>query len=68
VDKHAADYYANSPTEDPVNTESGGDRVMRGGAAEFGNPDMFRCAFRHHSQPDGTYPAHGFRVARSQGH
>jgi formylglycine-generating enzyme required for sulfatase activity len=61
------DYYANSPPDDPVNADSGGSRVSRGGSWLIDypddSPDYFRCAFRDGNGPDEHLHNQGFRVA-----
>jgi formylglycine-generating enzyme required for sulfatase activity len=48
-DVYNPNFYASSPTENPVNTSGGGERVFRGGS--FANPDgAFYTTSRRYSQ------------------
>lgn len=64
-DSYDADYYARSPTTDPVNVISAGDRVCRGGAMNSFE-EMCRRSFRHHEPADYWARDLGFRVAVSR--
>ena len=60
----SADYYANSPVDDPTGPESGTLRVMRGGSWRNTFPPNFRAAHRSRYKPDEHFDYFGFRVAR----
>lgn len=64
-DSYDADYYSRSPTTDPVNVISAGDRVCRGGAMNSFE-EMCRRSFRHHEPADYWARDLGFRVAVSR--
>lgn len=64
-DRYAADYYANSPAENPQGPEAGGDRVRRGGgwtSSERGVRNTFRYGDFSNARSDFV----GFRLARSK--
>ena len=65
ADWYGEEYYAASPTEDPIGPDSGKFRVLRGGSW-FNRPDLTRSANRIGSAPDFRYNRTGFRVARTQ--
>ena len=62
ADWHAADYYGESPANDPLGPDSGTTRVLRGGSWAH---RLFRCAFRAYGDPDHGDRYYGFRVART---
>jgi formylglycine-generating enzyme required for sulfatase activity len=64
-DWYAADYYQNSPTEDPVGPRQGASRVIRGGCF-FYYPQNCRSAFRGGYSPSDRHYLIGFRLARAQ--
>jgi hypothetical protein len=66
-DWYGGDYYANSPPSNPQGPESGGSRVMRGGAWD-GHSYHLRSAYRFNISPDSTGNYIGFRCARSEAH
>lgn len=61
----AADYYANSPVDDPPGPDAGESRALRGGSWRNGHPPHLRCARRSRYAPDLSYDYTGFRVART---
>ncbi len=62
-DWYAADYYANSPVDDPHGPADGGQKVRRGGAWHTA-PLFTRLSFRNYNTVDSRYPNLGFRVVR----
>jgi formylglycine-generating enzyme required for sulfatase activity len=61
-DWYAADYYKQSPAENPKGPDSGSSRVLRGGS--WGDaPGGLRCAFRGRSEPSCRCGSFGFRCA-----
>jgi formylglycine-generating enzyme required for sulfatase activity len=50
---------------DPKGLDSGGARVLRGGAWGLVSTESFRCACRYNGHPDLTYISLGFRCART---
>jgi formylglycine-generating enzyme required for sulfatase activity len=64
ADWYAADYYSQSPREDPTGPSSGSDRVLRGGSCEE-EPAGARSAYRMNGKPDTENRFIGFRPARS---
>jgi len=60
-DWYDANYYANSPKNNPKGPNSGLERVVRGGAW-FVDPVFLRCAFRHGIDPSDYF--YGFRCAQ----
>jgi formylglycine-generating enzyme required for sulfatase activity len=65
ADWFSAEYYAKSPTNDPVGPDSGASRVVRGGPWFVDRPANFRCAYRGLIDPDARGTHEGFRVART---
>ena len=62
-DRYSANYYANSPDEDPLGPTLGIERVMRGGAYCF-RAGRARSSLREsHDPTNGNYFHLGFRVA-----
>ncbi|MGD0897015.1 MAG: formylglycine-generating enzyme family protein [Thermoguttaceae bacterium] len=65
ADWYGAEYYAASPADDPTGSDTGDDRVLRGGS--WGNgPGLARSAVRGVDSPDLRSNLTGFRVARTQ--
>jgi len=66
ADWYDANYYAQSPTENPTGPEVGNRRVLRGGS--FGNPDgRFYLSARRYRQPPSFHDTDvGFRCAANQ--
>ena len=63
-DWYAADYYENSPEENPIGPASGTERVIRGGSwYDYGR--FLRSACRYNPNPRSWGGALGFRLARS---
>ncbi len=60
-DWYAEDYYAKSPTDDPTGPESGGARVLRGGAWSYLARDL-RSANRFWYPPTFQISSAGFRL------
>ncbi len=60
-DVYAAEYYSNSPAEDPTGPAAGGLRVVRGGSWS-GTPAQCRSANRHGLDPRSASLWLGFRV------
>jgi formylglycine-generating enzyme required for sulfatase activity len=58
-----ADYYKQSPTDDPRGPRRAAYRVLRGGSWRRG-PQVARSAFRDKYGPEDRYNSLGFRVAR----
>lgn len=65
ADWYGADYYANSPTEDPTGPDAGTSRVLRGGSWRHENPDFFRSVYRYINLPVLRFNDWGFRVVRT---
>ena len=65
ADCYGADYYVDSPTDDPQGPDTGDNRVIRGGAWNYW-PDVSRSARRDWETPDIRRSNAGFRVARMQ--
>jgi formylglycine-generating enzyme required for sulfatase activity len=63
ADWYDADYYANSPPENPQGPSSGENRVLRGGSWETNSILFVRTADRHGSYPTSTEYHIGFRCA-----
>lgn len=64
-DWYAADYYTNSPKEDPKGPSNGILRVLRGGSWFSINSAFLRAAFRYRKTPGFVDYSLGFRCARS---
>jgi formylglycine-generating enzyme required for sulfatase activity len=64
ADRYDEDYYANSPSSNPLGPESGDSRVMRGGAWD-GYSYHLRSAYRSVTGTDSTGNYIGFRCAMS---
>jgi formylglycine-generating enzyme len=64
-DWYGADYYKNSPTDNPKGPAFGSYRVLRGGAWDD-NPQYARVAHRDYDRPDGRSYITGFRLARAK--
>lgn len=64
-DWFSADYYEQSPAENPQGPESGSQRVMRGGSylCHHSYCNRYRVAARSSNTPDSTMANGGFRVA-----
>lgn len=60
ADWYAADFYQNTPEEDPTGPTSGESRVMRGGSWSVQWYDC-RCGNRNFRLPDSQYEYMGFR-------
>lgn len=61
ADQYHADYYSNSPTEDPHDEAGSSDRVVRGGS--WGSDAMnCRSRYRYNVLPVRRYQSRGFRV------
>ena len=64
MDWYRADYYKDSPYENPPGPTGGsGERVLRGGAWNYSGWHM-RAAYRVKTNPDDGYYENGFRCAR----
>ncbi|VTS03804.1 SUMF1/EgtB/PvdO family nonheme iron enzyme [Tuwongella immobilis] len=61
ADRYAANYYLESPLENPPGPESGRDRVLRGGSWEVAE-DHCRSAYRLYYMVDSHLSGIGFRV------
>jgi formylglycine-generating enzyme required for sulfatase activity len=62
-DWYAADYYGNSPPQQPPGPDQGDDRVVRGGA--FDSPvESLRASFRDRFSPDSGRVNIGFRCVK----
>ena len=64
ADWYAGDYYTASPTDDPRGSESGSDRVLRGGGWVYVASGC-RAAYRYWGGPGFRYGILGFRLARA---
>jgi formylglycine-generating enzyme required for sulfatase activity len=62
ADWYSADYYTQSPRQDPPGPSEGSDRVIRGGSWNSRGQHC-RSALRIRSEPAGRYGSLGFRVA-----
>jgi sulfatase modifying factor 1 len=62
ADWYEEDYYADSPSRNPLGPESGTDRAMRGGAW-IDNESWVRCTVRHQNPPWSRCDDVGFRCA-----
>lgn len=65
-DWYAADYYSNSPAQDPSGPTTGKYRVQRGGDY-YNDADWARVSSRSWRHPDSCYVNHGFRLALREG-
>lgn len=63
ADWYAADFYRNSPSENPVGPPMGQEKELRGGPAVHGER-VHRIQNRHKAFPDGYYKTVGFRIVR----
>ncbi len=64
ADWYDADYYKNSPRQNPQGLSSGASRVLRGGS--WYNDDSYcRPSNRGYYYPDNRYDLNGFRLART---
>jgi sulfatase modifying factor 1 len=61
ADWHSADYYAQSPSDDPQGPEQGQVKVRRGGSWHSW-PLYARCAYRNWNRPDTRYTLVGIRL------
>jgi len=64
-DWYDCNYYANSPTEDPVGPGAGSGRVFRGGSW-FDDPQYCRAGYRCFGRPSDRSSLVGFRVLLEQ--
>ena len=64
-DWYDANYYGNSPTEDPRGPSSGSNRVLRGGSWS-GGAGVVRVAYRDGGSPDSRTDGIGFRCVRER--
>jgi len=62
ADWYAADYFAESPPDDPRGPTAGSSGVSRGGNAHF-PPVLCRSAYRHSQSPGYRGGGLGFRLA-----
>jgi formylglycine-generating enzyme required for sulfatase activity len=62
ADWHGADYYQQSPRQDPPGPPEGSARVVRGGCWYYHGQDC-RSAYRVRGGPAGRFLNLGFRVA-----
>ncbi len=61
ADWYQADYYQNSPAQNPTGPATGSDRVIRGGSWFTMESEDFRCATRAHLAPEQHNYFTGFR-------
>jgi len=61
-DWYDKEYYANSPTDDPVGPSGGSGRVVRGGCWDY-PPRRCRSAYRADDEPGRRYDLLGFRAS-----
>jgi formylglycine-generating enzyme required for sulfatase activity len=64
ADRYAADYYANSPRENPTGPDAANRRLRRGGS-EGTTGNVCRSAIRNHNPPSNRSNYLGFRAAVS---
>lgn len=64
ADWYDAEFYARSPTQDPVGADRGERRASRGGSWRH-RIRVTRCAARSSLPPDRRFTDYGFRLARS---
>ena len=64
-DWYDANYYSNSPRDNPRGPASGDERVIRGGSWDD-LPDWLRVSFRHKENPVNANTVIGFRCAANQ--
>jgi formylglycine-generating enzyme required for sulfatase activity len=62
-DWYAADYYANSPLDDPPGPTTGASHTIRGCSWYWGYAPQFRCAYRD-AGAEGRFGDYGFRLVR----
>lgn len=66
ADWYAADYYGNSPTQNPTGPASGDERVKRSTIADGGGgPEKCRTVARYPATPDAPNWISGFRCAKT---
>ncbi len=63
ADRYAAEYYRDSPREDPPGPDQGTSRLWRGGSWSNSSPAELRCALRLGIGADHSNNNAGFRVA-----
>jgi formylglycine-generating enzyme required for sulfatase activity len=61
ADWYQADYYASSPSKNPLGPESGEYRVLRGGGWGYNGVGNLLVAVRFYFKPVGNYDSFGFR-------
>jgi formylglycine-generating enzyme required for sulfatase activity len=61
-DWYAADYYLQSPSENPEGPSDGQMRVLRGGSWLVADVRMLSCSYRHKVPPDTYSYGIGFRI------
>ena len=66
ADWHGANYYAESPANDPPGPAEGSVRVRRGGSWHTW-PLYARCAYRNWNTPQTRYTLVGIRLVREIG-
>jgi formylglycine-generating enzyme required for sulfatase activity len=65
ADWYDANYYAVSPSRNPLGPSSGSHRALRGGSWYHNNEDLVRASNRHWDAPDDWDDGIGFRCSRS---
>jgi formylglycine-generating enzyme required for sulfatase activity len=60
ADWYQSDYYANSPSRNPLGPEVGSHRILRGGSWSY-NVNYLRVAYRHGDLPEYSASNIGFR-------
>jgi eukaryotic-like serine/threonine-protein kinase len=63
ADWYGADYYSQSPAENPTGPETGTKRVLRGGSWNFDSPGL-RTTYRFSKDPAFVYSDTGFRCVQ----
>ena len=63
-DWYGADYYRNSPTDNPIGPSIGFARVVRGGSWDSDSPTDLRSAYRDYHPPEQAAISIGFRCVR----
>jgi len=60
ADWYNANYYSNSPSQNPIGPSTGDGKVLRGGAWDSYDDDA-RASYRGNDDPDNHYDSYGFR-------
>ena len=65
ADWHAVDYYANSPSSNPLGPSVGDSKVVRGGSWNYSEADALHVTNRINILPSTLSTSRGFRCART---